>query len=206
MHERLNLEIARSIGFQSRNVFQTHLARTYHALGAQLVPYARSLGIHDRRLGADMKIDMRRVLASDREGTHVTDDERVNPRRIKRLAIRGQRGDVITTHKDVQRDMNLHPMCMGEGNHVCDFIQAEVICAGAHAEAIDSQVYGIGAETDSGLKLRKAAGRSQQLGKLQHRRLADLQSGRRHLAIQKRLFTHAPMHAPNGSPADCPLE
>ena len=74
----------------ARLISRAHTTR----LAPEPVPHARRLGVGDAGLRAHMKIHVRRMLARQRERSEISDDQRVDARRINRLQIGGQRIDV----------------------------------------------------------------------------------------------------------------
>ena len=164
MHERLDLKIARRLRAQLGDVLHAHLARDHHARGAQIVPGARSFGIHHGSLRARMQLHMRRIALRQRERTEVADDERIGARSVKGLQIRRQGGDIGLVHERVHRHVHLHARRVREGDGGRDIVKRKVLGALTHAEPVGGQIHRIRSETDGGLQLAAAACRREKLG------------------------------------------
>ncbi len=83
MYERLDLKIARRLRAQLGDILHAHLARDHHARCAQVVPGARSFGVHHGSLRAHMQLHMRGIAFRQGKCTEVADDERVSARGVK---------------------------------------------------------------------------------------------------------------------------
>ena len=182
VHERLQLQLARGAGAQSRDVLHAHLPRAHHAARAQLVPYARRLGVAHRGLGTHVQLDVRRVPLSQAQRAQVAHDERVDAGRGKRFEVRGKRLEVVGVHEGVQRHVRLRARIVHESCRSGNVVQREVRRALPQPEPIGGQVHGVRTEAQRGLQLRKPA------------------RGREELGSPCRLSSHAPYCSASANP------
>ena len=101
--------------------------------------------------------------ASDGGRSQITDDEGVNPRRIERAEVVGQRGKVALLHENVCGDVHLHARGMGNLHRSGNVFKREVRRTGAHAEAIGGQVHCVRAEAHGSAQLLDAPRRRKEL-------------------------------------------
>ena len=140
VHERLQLQLARGAGAQSRDVLHAHLPRAHHAARAQLVPYARRLGVAHRGLGTHVQLD------------------------VRRFEVRGKRLEVVGVHEGVQRRVRLRARIVRASCRSGNVVQREVRRALPQPETIGGQVHGVRTEAQRGLQLRKPARGREELG------------------------------------------
>ena len=164
VHERLQLQLARGAGAQSRDVLHAHLSRAHHAARAQLVPYARRLGVAYRGLGAHVQLDVRRVPLCQAQRAQVAHDERVDAGRGQRFEVRGKRLEVVGVHEGVQRRVRLRARIVRASCRSGNVVQREVRRALPQPETIGGQVHGVRTEAQRGLQLRKPARGREELG------------------------------------------
>ena len=93
----------------------------------------------------------------------VADDEGVDPRRIECAEIVGQRSQVTLLHEDVCGDVHLHARGVGDFHRSGNVFERKVRRAGAHAEAIGSQVHRVRAEAYGSAQLLYAPRRCEEL-------------------------------------------
>ena len=181
-YRRVRAELARGAGAQSRDVLHAHLPRAHHAARAQLVPYARRLGVAHRGLGTHVQLDVRRVPLSQAQRAQVAHDERVDAGRGKRFEVRGKRLEVVGVHEGVQRHVRLRARIVHESCRSGNVVQREVRRALPQPEPIGGQVHGVRTEAQRGLQLRKPA------------------RGREELGSPCRLSSHAPYCSASANP------
>ena len=163
MYERLDLKIARRLRAQLGDILHAHLTRDHHARCAQVVPGARSFGVHHGSLRAHMQLHMRGIAFRQGKRTKVADDERVGARGVKGLQIWRQGDDIGLAHKRVHRHVHLYARHVRKGDGGRDIVKREVLGTLAHTEPVGGQIYRIRPETNGGLQLAAAARRRKKL-------------------------------------------
>ena len=163
MYERLDLKIARRLRAQLDDILHAHLTRDHHARCAQVVPDARSFGVHHGSLRAHMQLHMRGIAFRQGKRTKVADDECVGARGVKGLQIWRQGGDIGLAHKRVHRHVHLYARRVRKGDGGRDIVKREVLGTLAHTEPVGGQIYRTRPETNGGLQLATAARRRKKL-------------------------------------------
>ena len=168
MHERFDFQIVGNVFAHAGDIGKAHFARHDNAAHAQIVIRLRSFGIHARRLGRKMQLELWRYALAYGKRAHVAHDGRIHARILQHGEEVWQRRHVAVFHERIRRHENLHAMLMGEFHGGGDARIIEVRSAAAHAKALARQIYGVGAEMDGAFQLLHAARRRQQLHRSRH--------------------------------------